>query len=626
MSGQFGLLRQKRFAPFFVTQFLGAFNDNLFKNALVVLLTFQSAQWTTLAPELLANLAAGIFILPFFLFSATAGQLADKYDKARLARLVKLLEMLIMGVAAAGFFAHSLPLLLVALFLLGCHSTLFGPVKYAILPQHLHTDELVGGNALIEAGTFVAILIGTLAGGLLAGSAEHPAWIALGGLIVAAAGYASSRGIPAAPAPVPNLALNPNPVTETWRNIRFARENRTVFLSILGISWFWLYGALFLAQFPAYARFVLGGGEASVTLLLATFTVGIGLGSLLCERMSGKRVEIGLVPFGSIGLTLFGLDLYFASPSGLAAGAPHALPALLALPAIWRVLFDLTMLGVFGGFFIVPLYALVQLRSAPEQRARIIAANNILNALFMVVGALGAAALLAAGLSMPALFGLAALINALVAIYIYGLVPEFLLRFIAWLLIKVAYRLRSAGLEHIPAEGAAVLVANHVSFVDAVIIMGAAPRPVRFVMDHRIFRIPVLSYVFRHCAAIPIAAAKEDPVLKERAFAAVSTALADGELVAIFPEGNITRDGELQPFRPGITRVLAANPLPVVPLALSGLWGSYFSRIDGEAMKTPFRRGLFSRITLRAGAPIAAADAQPEFLQRRVAELRGADR
>ena len=212
------------------------------------------------------------------------------------------------------------------------------------------------------------------------------------------------------------------------------------------------------------------------------------------------------------------------------------------------------------------------------------------------------------------------------AIYIYGLVPEFLLRFIAWLLVKAAYRLRSEGLDNIPAEGAAVLVANHVSFVDAVVIMGAAPRPVRFVMDYRIFRIPVLSYVFRHCGAIPIAAAKEDPALMEKAFAEVSTALNEGELVAIFPEGNITRDGELQPFRPGITRILAANPVPVVPLALSGLWGSFFSRVDGEAMKKPFRRGLFSRITLRAGAPVAATDASPETLQRRVAELRGANR
>ena len=626
MSGQFGLLKQKRFAPFFATQFLGAFNDNLFKNALVVLLTFQAARWTTLRPELLANLAAGIFILPFFLFSATAGQLADKYDKAMLARLVKVLEMAIMGVAAAGFFLTSLPVLMGALFLLGCHSTLFGPVKYAILPQHLREEDLVGGNALIEAGTFVAILIGTLAGGLLAGSVAHPAWIAVGGFVVALAGYLTSRGIPTAPAPAPELKVNLNPLSETWRNIAFARENRTVFLSILGISWFWLYGALFLAQFPAYGKFVLGGGESSVTLLLATFTVGIGVGSMLCERMSGKHVEIGLVPFGSIGLTLFGLDLYFASPSGLAGAAPHELLVLLAMPAVWRVLFDLLMLGMFGGFFIVPMYALVQLRSSPEHRARIIAANNILNALFMVVGALGAAALLGEGLSIPALFGLGALLNAAVAIYIYGLVPEFLLRFIAWLLVKAVYRLRTSGLEHIPHEGAAVLVANHVSFADAVIIMGASPRPIRFVMDHRIFRTPLLGFIFRHCGAIPIASAKEDPVMLEAAFAEVGRALENGDLVGVFPEGHLTRDGELQPFRPGISRILAANPVPVVPMALSGLWGSFFSRIDGSAMQTPFRRGVFSDIALQVGAPVPPGEATPEHLQQKVLALRGACR
>ena len=623
MSGQFGLLKKKRFAPFFLTQFLGAFNDNLFKNALIVLLTFHTARWTNLSAGLLANLAAGIFILPFFLFSATAGQLADKYDKAMLARLVKVLEMLIMGVAAVGFFLTSLPVLMAALFLLGLHSTLFGPVKYAILPQHLRPEEMVGGNALIEAGTFVAILVGTLAGGLLAGSVEHPAWIALGGLLVAVAGYLCSRQVPAAPPPVPDLRISLNPISETWNNIAHARQNRTVFLSILGISWFWLYGAMFLAQFPAYAKDVLGGGENTVTLLLAIFTVGIGLGSLLCERMSGRLVEIGLVPFGSIGLTLFGIDLYFASPVGLASGSPHDLLALLSLPAIWRVLFDLMMLGVFGGFFIVPLYALVQIRSAPEQRARIIAANNILNALFMVAGALTAASVLGAGLSIPALFGFAALLNAAVAIYIYGLVPEFLLRFIAWLLVKAAYRVRSVGLDHIPHEGAAVLVANHVSFVDAVVIMGAAPRPLRFVMDHRIFRTPLIGFIFRHCGAIPIAPAREDAALMEKAFADVSMALNEGELVAIFPEGSITRDGELQTFRPGISRILAANPVPVVPLALSGLWGSFFSRIDGQAMKSPFRRGMFSRIDLRVGAPLPADQATPARLQAEVLALRG---
>ena len=623
MSSQFHLLGERRFRPFFLTQFLGAFNDNLFKNALVVLLTFQAASWTTLPLALLSNLAAGIFILPFFLFSASAGQLADKYDKARLTRLVKVLEMAIMLVALAGFLLHSLTVLFSALFLLGCHSTLFGPVKYALLPQHLHEEELVGGNALVEAGTFVAILIGTLVGGLLAGLDNGDVWIAGGGLIVAVVGYLTSRGIPPAPAPAPDLRINPNPFTETWRNIGFARQNRTVFLTIMGISWFWLYGALFLAQFPAYAKGVLGGGEGTVTLLLATFTIGIGLGSLLCEKLSGGHVEIGLVPFGSIGLTLFGLDLAFASPAVLPAGAPLAIAGVLAQPGMLRVLLALMMLGVFGGFFIVPLYAMLQSRSAPAQRARIIAANNILNALFMVVGALAAGSLLGAGLSIPVLFGVAAIMNAAVAIYIYKLVPEFLLRFIIWLLVHTVYRLRTEGLQHIPEEGPAVIVCNHVSFVDALVIAAASRRPIRFVMDHRIFRWPVLSFVFRHSRAIPIAPAKEDPAMMESAFAEVSQALAAGELIGLFPEGRITGDGELCPFRPGITRILQANPVPVVPMALRGLWGSMFSRKDGPVLSRPLRRGLFSRIELVAGEAQAPETVSLPSLQLQVAELRG---
>jgi 1-acyl-sn-glycerol-3-phosphate acyltransferase len=623
MSSQFSLLKTRRFAPFFGTQFLGAFNDNLFKNALVVMLTFHAASWTSLKPEVLANLAAGIFILPFFLFSASAGQLADKYDKALLARLVKVLEILIMVIAAAGFQMHSLTVLLFALFLFGLHSTLFGPVKYAILPQHLHEDELVGGNALVEAGTFVAILIGTVAGGLLAGAADAPTWVAMGGFVVAVAGYLTSRGIPAAPAPEPGLTINPNPITETWRNVKFAQENRTVFLSILGISWFWLYGALFLAQFPAYAKNVLGGAEAVVTTLLAVFSVGIGIGSLLCERLSAKHVEIGLVPFGSIGLTLFGLDLAFASPSGVAAGAPLAFAEFLAQPWAWHVLLDLAMLGVFGGFFIVPLYALVQLRSAPEHRARIIAANNIFNAMFMVGGALAAAAMLGSGLSIPALFGVAAVCNAAVALFIFKLVPEFLLRFVVWLLVHSIYRLETKDLERIPAEGPALLICNHVSFVDALVIAAACRRPIRFVMDHRIFRWPVLSFVFRTGRAIPIAPAKEDAAMLEKAFDEVAAALADGELVCIFPEGNITATGEIGAFRPGVRQILERTPVPVVPMALRGLWGSFFSRKDAAAMTRPFRRGVLSRIELAVGEAVAPADATLECLRARVTGLRG---
>ena len=618
MSGQFGLLKQKRFGPFFVTQFLGAFNDNLFKNALIVLLTFQTAQWTALQPELLANLAAGIFILPFFLFSATAGQLADKYDKARLARLVKLLEIAIMLIAGAGFWLHSLALLLSSLFLLGLHSTLFGPVKYAILPQHLREDELVGGNALIEAGTFVAILLGTLAGGLLAGGERGTLWITGAGLATAAAGYMASRGIPAAPAPEPGLRINPNPITETWHNIGFARENRTVFLSILGISWFWLFGALLLAQFPAYAKNVLGGSEASVTLLLGVFTLGIGLGSLLCERLSARQVEIGLVPFGSLGLTVFGLDLAFASP----ASAPsQVLPtlALLAQPSTLHVLIDLFAIGLFGGFFIVPLYALMQVRSNASHRARIIAANNIVNALFMVIGAGAAAGLLASGLSIPALFGVAALCNAVVAVYIYRLVPEFLIRFVVWLLVHSLYRLEKRGVESIPDEGPALLVCNHVSYVDSLVITAACRRPIRFVIGRRFFAMPVLSFLLRQGRAIPIDAEPDAATL-----AAIHAALAAGEPVAVFPEGGVSTDGDMRPFQPWLDHVLAGASAPVVPLALSGLWGSLFSQRHGTLGGRLRHLRFAQRIAIAAGVPLAAGSVDVAAVAAAVRALKGA--
>ena len=618
MSSQFALLKSRRFGPFFATQFLGAFNDNVFKNALIVLLTFQTVQWTSLQPELLANLAAGIFILPFFLFSATAGQLADKYDKARLARLVKVLEILIMLVAGAGFWLHSLKVLMGSLFLLGLHSTLFGPVKYAILPQHLAPEELVGGNALIEAGTFVAILIGTLAGGLLSGMSNGGLWITTACLLTAAAGYLASRAIPAAPAPEPDLAINPNPITETWRNIGFARENRTVFLSILGISWFWLFGALLLAQFPAYAKNVLGGTETSVTLLLGVFTLGIGIGSLLCERLSARQVEIGLVPFGSIGLTVFGLDLAFASPSVLPATPLSMLPLLFA-PGIWRVLLDLFAIGLFGGFFIVPLYALIQVRSSVSHRARIIAANNIVNALFMVVGAAAAAGLLSVGLSIPVLFGVAALCNAAVAFYIYRLVPEFLLRFVVWLLVNSVYRLEKRNIEHIPEEGAALLVCNHVSYADSLLVTAACRRPIRFVLDRRFLGNPVLAFLARTGRVIPADFSGADQAPAASVFAAIADALSADELVLIFPEGSVSEDGTLHPFQPWLADILEKSPVPVIPLALSGLWGSVFSRHDVRLIQRLRQLRLLRTVTLAVGP--ASTVVTPQLLQQQVANL-----
>jgi len=619
---QFDLLKERRFGPFFWTQFLGAGNDNIFKNALVIFAAFHAASMTTLDPNALVNLAGAVFIAPFMLLSATAGQLADKYEKSRLIRYIKVFEIAIMTIGLAGFWRHDLVLLLSALALMGVHSTLFGPVKYAILPQHLKPEELIGGNGLVEMGTFVAILIGTIAGGLVVAIDGYgPVAAGAVAVAVAIAGYLVSRGIPHTPAVAPELKINWNPFTETWKNLRFAQGNRVVWLSMLGISWFWYYGAIFLAQFPGFSKDVLGGDETVVTVLLALFSIGIGIGSLLCEKLSGRKVELGLVPFGSIGLTLFAIDLWLGS-RGLHAAEVAGLGAFAANPAHWRVAADLVLIGLFGGFYIVPLYALIQERSDPQYRSRIIAANNILNAVFMVASAGVAVGLLQAGLSIPQLFLVTALMNAAVAVFIYGLVPEFLMRFLAWLLIHTMYRVRKEGLDHIPDDGPCIVVCNHVSYADAVVIAACVRRPIRFVMDHRIFRVPLLSFIFRAMRTIPIAPAKEDPALKDRAFAEAATALREGEIVGIFPEGRLTETGEMSPFRPGVQQMLATTPVAVIPLALSGLWGSFFSRShEGKAMRR--MRGLFSRITLRAGAPVAPGHATPEELQAIVLALRG---
>ena len=621
-QSQFGLLRERRFLPFFCTQFLGAFNDNVYKNALVILLAFHAASLTAMNPGTLVNLCAGLFILPFFLFSATAGQIADKYDKASIIRYVKLLEIAIMFAGAAGFFLQNIVLLMAVLFLMGLHSTIFGPVKYSILPQHLRPTEIVGGNGLVEMGTFLAILLGTILGGLLVAQAQFALYVSATVVSIAVLGYLASRAIPAAPPAAPDLKINWNPLTESWASLQFTRRNRTVFLSVLGVSWFWFYGATLLTQLPNYCKEVLGGNAEVATVMLAVFSVGVGAGSLLCERLSGHKVEIGLIPFGSIGLSVFALDLFFASPVGGGAALIGA-AEFMARAGSARILFDLVMIGIFGGFYIVPLYALIQTRSERSHQSRIIAGNNILNALFMVASAALSALLLYAGYTIPQIFLVIGLLNALVAVYIYTLVPEFPMRFLIWLLMHTVYRLEKRGLENIPDEGAALIVCNHVSFVDALIIVAASRRPIRFVMDHQIFRMPVLSFIFRTGRMIPIAPKKENPLLLERAYEEIDAALRAGDLVGIFPEGRITDNGDLYPFKPGITRILARTPVPVVPLALRGLWGSFFSRIDGRAMSRPARLRPWRKVALVGGAVVVPAEATPEFLQQTVQALRG---
>ena len=579
-ESQFSLLKQRRFAPFFWVQFLGAFNDNVYKNALVIMLAFQVGSLSAQESNTLINLSAGLFILPFFLFSATSGQLADKYEKSRLIRYVVLIELGLMCLGAFGFYWKSVGLLLFTLFLGGVQSALFGPVKYAFLPQHLEPEEIVGGNGLVEMGTFVAILLGTILGGvLIAEETIGTTLVSITTIVVAAAGYAMSRFIPKSPPPAPELRINWNPFTETMRNLRFARGDRTVFLSMLGISWFWFYGATFLAQFPSYSKEVLGGDESVVTLLLTLFSIGIGTGSLLCERLSGHKVELGLVPFGSIGLTVFAIDLYFAA-QGLDAHATADWLGFLGVDGAVRVVADLLLIGVFGGFFIVPLYALIQLRSEPSHRSRIIAGNNILNALFMVGSAVFAIVLGQAGVSVAGVLLATGLLNAAVALYLYTLIPEFLMRFIVWLCIHSVYRIRYQDLSHIPERGPGLLVCREAGARSAFLIAAACRRPVRFLVPERWFRIPILGFVLRAGRAIGLGPAGEvDPS------PAILRALEAGDLLCLMGESE------------GAALRALSDRAPVIPITIREGAGS-----------TALSRRFLPRIELIASPAIRAPD------------------
>ncbi|MBT8422535.1 MAG: MFS transporter [Gammaproteobacteria bacterium] len=430
MRSQFALLTQRRFGPYFLTQFLGAFNDNVFKNALLLLLAYHAAEQFSLPSDVLINLSAGLFVLPFFLFSAISGQLADKYPKARLVRYVKQLEIVIMLAAAVALLVDAIVVLIALLFLMGVQSSLFGPVKYGVLPQLVDTDELVGANGLVETGTFLAILLGTACGGLLIAVDEiGRALVAAAVVSIAVAGYLSARAMPAVAALAPDMRINWNLFTATRNTIAYARQSRLIFTAVCGISWFWFTGSVYLAQLPNFTLGYLHGDETVVTLLLALFSIGVGCGSLLCEQLTRHRVDVGIVPLGALGLAIFGFDLALTAPATAVVlpgtellGAGAWLSQLQA----WRTVADVLLLGASGGIFIVPLYAVLQQRSAPDHRARVIAANNIFNALLMVLAAIIAIAVLGQGFSIGWLFGLVAVMTLALLTVLLAVEPEYL--------------------------------------------------------------------------------------------------------------------------------------------------------------------------------------------------------
>lgn len=620
---QFELLKQRRFLPFFLTQAFGAFNDNVFRNAMLALMVYQMGLSTSQA-TLYSNLAPALFILPYFLFSATAGQIAEKYEKAKLIQVTTAMEIAIMSLAAFGFI-YGIPwLLMFCLFLTGVQSTLFGPVKYAILPQVLHPEELTGGNGLVEMGTSISILFGMIAGMsllMIPGYGPQAAAMAMIGLAIT--GHLVSRAIPTAPAIAPDLKINRNILAESLHVLQMVKSNNVVRRSVFGVSWFWFVGTMLSAQLPNYAKLHMGGSESMNLLALALFSVGTGLGSLLCEKLSQRTVEIGLVPFGALGMTIFCADLYFARP-GMAPEMGITIAQFWQQAGSFRIMADLTLVGLFAGFFIVPLFALIQSRTERHTLSRVIAGMNIQNAVFICIAAvIGIVLQRYFNFTIPQLFLLLAVMNAAVAIYLMVLVPEFLMRFLAWIYIRCMYRIEVHGVEkHVPDEGPALLVCNHVSYMDALILSSAIPRPIRFVMYYKIFNTPFVSWAFKAARAIPIAGKSEDAELMQHAFDEVDKALAEGELVCIFPEGRLTTDGEIGAFKSGMEHILQKHPVPVVPLAIRGMWASIFSR---KGVKSYWRiPGRFrAHIAVIADEPVAGATAKAQDMEVKVKAMRG---
>ena len=611
------LLKQRRFLPYFCTQFLGAFNDNVYKNALVIMITYRLAVEN---PGILINLAAVSFIFPFFIFGSMAGQLADKYEKSMLIRRIKIAEIVIMLLGSMALYFQSVPIMLFILFLMGSQSAFFGPIKYSILPQHLPASQIIDATGYVEAATFLAILVGSILGGFLGNDIAIQYYLMATLLTIAIVGWRVSREIPSAAAASPDLELSFNIWKSSKEILVFARSDIQVYRSILALSWFWAFGSIILTQFPVFASKVLFGGWSVATSLLAMFTIGIALGSIICAKLSSGKIEIGFVPIGAFGMSIFAWRM--GTTDFPPAEEVRTLMEFLVLPGSWMVMLDMAMTAFSAGMFIVPLYTLLQVRSEEAVRSRVIAANNIINAIFMVGAGIFGAGMIYFGYTVLDIFKAAAIFNLIAALYILSIIPHFLLRLIGWVLIHSVYRIKKHDLHHIPKQGPALLVCNHVSFVDPVILLALAPRPARFVMYYTFYEFPIAHRLFKWLRSIPIGPKRERPNLLKEAMDTISQSLEEGQLVCVFPEGEITKNGEIQKFQPGVEDILKRNPVPVIPLAIRGMWGSWFSRHKGSAMQG-LPAAFMKRISVISGPPVAPDDANRFSLYKKVAELRG---
>ena len=604
------IVNNRHFAPYYWVQFLGALNDNIFKNALVILITYRSVELWGWDKFILVPLAGGIFILPWFLFSAMAGQLGDRFQKATLIRLIKVAEIGIVILGIVGLVLEDFGLLMVTLFLLGVQSSIFGPLKYSIIPSLVSRNTLMEATSYVTGGTFVAILLGTILGGVLV-SWEGGLW-GLGGILLTSSvlGWLFSCWVDNVPVYNQSLKIDYTLVFSIGRILKMTWQRPDIFRMLMGISWFWFLGAAVLSLLPLLVQDLLQGSEEVTTFFLGIFVVGMGGGTLLVKKLSPDRTEIGLIPISLLGTGLALLDLYMCL-SGVEGGQNtekiYGLREFLELPFTMRFTADIFLLALFGGVYIVSQMTYIQQKSPPEELSRIISGNNIWNALFMVLSSV-----FVAGFSKTLgvvnevlILGLASIC---VAFLLYIFYSDYVWRIISWILIRLFYKIEVRGLENIPEDGPVIIASNHVSFVDGPLLMGACSRPVHFVVDWNYYYMPMGPLFFRQVQAIPIATSRESGEVLEKAFEAIFRHLDRGAVIGIFPEGRITWDGKLNTFQPGISKVIRHRPVPVVLCGLDGIWGSIFSREGGGSIWERKPKGFRIPIRITFSTPIKAED------------------
>ena len=600
------LLANRRFWPLFWTQFLGALNDNFFKNALVILLTYRNVVIGEISGAPLVALAGGVFIFPFFLFSATAGQMADHFEKSDMVRVTKWTELLFMILACLGFIFNSHVFLLLVLFLMGAQSAFFGPLKYGIIPHLVKETELTSATGLVTTGTFLSILIGTLLGSNVVSFDNFLIPLCLGLIGFAFIGIFSSRFLVPAENANPKVKIDYTFFRPTWDILKMTTKRKEIFRTVLGISWFWFMGAAILSVLPNYCKDIFSGSEQVSSLFLAIFTIGMGVGSFIVDRISRGKVERGVIPLAALGMSLFLVDFFYVGVTwDIVPVTPLSLLEFLKLPMGVRAIFDILMVTIFGGLYIVPKMTVIQEITKRGEISRTIAGNNIWNALFMVLASVFVMFFSSYGLPQTVLA--LAVLNMIASFFLYAHYSEFTLRFLQQILIKTFYKVEIRGAHKIPETGGVIFVSNHVSFIDWFFISAVSPRPVRYVIDHNYYNMPMGPLMFSQAKLIPISTRKENSELLEVAFDKISKNLNSGAALGLFPEGFITRDGKMRPFQPGISRIIKKNPSPVVPISLDGLWGSVFSYDRGKVL-WKFPRKLRRIVTVTVHEPIGPED------------------